>query len=100
MFKLTTALLLGGTLMLPVFAAPQYDRDDQRRREERRERYYDNDRRDYHEWNEGERRAWTRYWQEQRRQAIEWQRAKEEQRRAYWRWRHDHPDSTLYRDRR
>jgi len=87
MLKIAGAILMGAGLLLPVVAQDR-DRDDH----ERRERYYDNERKDYHQWNEGENRAWHRYWEEQHRAAIEWQRAKEEQRRAYWRWRHEHPD--------
>jgi len=85
MFKAAGALLLGFGLMMPIVAQ---DRDDH----DRRERYYDRDHRDYHQWNEGENRAWHRYWEEQRHEAIEWQRATEAQRAAYWRWRHAHPD--------
>ena len=55
-------------------------------------RYYDRDHHDWHEWNEGEERAWHRYWEEQHHEHIEWARAKEAQRRAYWRWRHEHAD--------
>jgi hypothetical protein len=98
MLKLTGAIILGSALMLPLAAQPQRDRDDERR-EERNQRYYDKDRRDYHNWNESEERAWRRYWQERHREAVEWQRAKEEQREAYWRWRHNHPDSTFRPER-
>jgi len=96
MFKLATSILLGAGLMLPLVAQDR-DRDDHH---DRRDRYYDNDRKDYHEWNEGEQRAWHRYWEQQHRAAIDWQRAKEEQRREYWRWRHEHPDRLLWPDRR
>lgn len=77
-------------LMTP---AQIFGQDGYRRSYRDREgRYYDREHRDYHEWNERERRAWHRYWAEQqrRRREIAWERANERQRRAYWRWRHEH----------
>jgi hypothetical protein len=82
-------------MLLVPLAAQDRDRD-----ERRDHRYYDSERKDYHEWNSAEERAWHRYWEEQRHAAVEWQRANEEQRRAYWRWRHEHPDSMLWPERR
>jgi hypothetical protein len=60
-------------------------------------RYYDRDRRDYHEWNEHENRAYRR-WQEERheREVREFNRLNREQQRDYWRWRHEHPDTMLW----
>ena len=54
-------------------------------------RYYDRDRRDYHEWNEREDRAYRHWLQEQHYKMREWRRATKAQQRAYWRWRHEHP---------
>jgi hypothetical protein len=101
MSKLTAALILSAGLTLPLCAVAQ-DRDDHERHEqrERTERYYDQQRKDYHEWNEAEARAWRRYWETEHRPYVDWKAAKEEQRAAYWRWRHDHPDSMLDHDRR
>ena len=96
MFKYTGALLLGVGLILPAALPAQDEHHD---RDHDKNRYYDSDRKDYHEWNEGENRAWHRYWEEQHHAAVEWQHAKEEQRRAYWRWRHEHPDTMLWPDR-
>ncbi|HEY3839366.1 MAG TPA: hypothetical protein VGL72_22490 [Bryobacteraceae bacterium] len=98
MVKSTGLFLLGVGLLLPVVTPVRaqdrdHDRDD-------RNRYYDNDRRDYHEWNEHENRAWHRYWEMRHRDYVDWRRANEEQRREYWRWRHEHPDSALWPDRR
>jgi hypothetical protein len=88
MVKNTGLILMGMSLMLPAFvpAARAQDRDD-------RHRYYDSDRKDYHEWNEAEERAWHRYWESRHREYVDWARANEEQRREYWRWRHEHPDN-------
>ncbi len=93
MLKLTGLIVMGTGLLLPLAAQPPRDDDH-------RDRYYDRDHKDYHEWNEREERAWHRYWEEQRHALpLTWRRANEEQRRAYWRWRHEHPDSELWRDR-
>ena len=57
-------------------------------------RYYDRERRDYHEWNEHENRAY-RHWlmEEQReRQYREFRRLKAQRQLEYWRWRHEHSD--------
>ena len=97
MFKIPGVLLVAAGLALPL--AAQHDRDDQNR-DRHDQRYYDADRKDYHEWNSGEERAWRRYWEERHHAAVEWNRATEEQRREYWRWRHEHPDSMLWPERR
>lgn len=96
--RFTAGFLLCTGLMLPLAAAAQEHREEERREE--RNRYYDRERKDYHEWNEAEARAWRRYWEMERRPYTDWQRANEEQRAAYWRWRHHHPDRMLDPDRR
>jgi hypothetical protein len=90
MSKFVTTLLLTAGLTIPIASFPLAA---QERDHDRDHRYYDTDRKDYHEWNTGEERAWHRYWEEQHRAAVQWERANEEQRRAYWRWRHEHPDA-------
>ncbi len=72
-------------LAAPVMIAAQdHDRDD------RTHRYYDEEHRDYHDWNSGEQRYWREYWTSERQPYVEWDRASDEQHRAYWRWRHEH----------
>jgi hypothetical protein len=80
MRKYLSALILAGALCAPAAIHAQ-------------ERYYDRDHRDYHEWNDGERRAWDHWLREERHHEFhDYARAKERERRDYWRWRHDHPD--------
>jgi hypothetical protein len=57
-------------------------------------RYYDNERRDWHEWNEHESRAYRHWLMEERRERRyrEYNRLRAEQQREYWRWRHEHAD--------
>ena len=62
--------------------------------EEHRLRFYDRDRRDWHEWNEQENRAYRHWLMEERRERRyrEYRRLRAERQREYWRWRHEHPD--------
>ena len=81
------ALILYGALSTPFLAlARDHDRDD-------RARYYDPYRRDYHEWNENEERAY-RHWleQERHREYRDWKHASKRDQHEYWRWRHEHMD--------
>jgi hypothetical protein len=57
-------------------------------------RYYDRERHDWHEWSEGEGRAYRHWLMEERRerQYRDYARLKAERQREYWRWRHEHPD--------
>ena len=78
------ALLLAGVLLTTapaVFGAENH-------------RYYDRERHDWHQWNDGETRAY-RHWlmEEQReRQYRQYARLKAARQREYWRWRHEHSD--------
>ena len=77
------ALLLSDFLMAPVAM----------RADEHSKRYYDPYYRDYHQWNDGESRAYRHWLEEERhRQYHNWDRAKDRERREYWRWRHEHQD--------
>ena len=81
------AVVLGGALISPL-ALHADDRDDHRREN----RYYDPYRKDWHEWNEREERAYRHWLEEQRREYHNWARASREEQREYWRWRHGHRD--------
>ncbi|MFL6416340.1 MAG: hypothetical protein ACJ74Y_11820 [Bryobacteraceae bacterium] len=85
MRRLLVGLLMSGILLLPVQAQYKSYRTTN-------DRYYDRDHKDYHSWNDGESKAWRRYWQEQRRREIAWERANARQKREYWKWRHDRMD--------
>jgi hypothetical protein len=87
MYRYLTAFALAGALLAPV--ALRADDDDRRHVK----RYYDPYRRDYHQWNEREERAYRHYLQEQRRRDYhDWRKANREEQRGYWRWRHEHPE--------
>lgn len=80
-------LALGAALIVPASMFAD-DHDHDRDRHERR--YYDRDRRDYHQWNDREDNAYRHYLQERNREYREWNRAKGRDQRDYWRWRHEH----------
>ena len=87
MYRYLTAFALAGALLAPV--ALRADDDDRRHVK----RYYDPYRRDYHEWNEREERAYRHYLQEQRRGDYhDWRKANRDEQKAYWRWRHEHSE--------
>jgi len=60
-------------------------------RDDHPKRYYDRDHRDYHQWNEGEARAYRHYLEENHRTYHDWNRARKSEQQNYWRWRHEHP---------
>jgi hypothetical protein len=95
MKRLFTILFLGGSLLWLNHLNAQPQRLDDRHDRRDEHRYYDGKRRDYHEWNDREARAYRMYWQQRRRNYIDWERANERQRRDYWNWRHSHSDSVL-----
>jgi hypothetical protein len=96
MFRTLSTLLMGAMLCGPAALLVRAD-DDHHERHEKAKRYYDTDRRDYHEWNEHENRAYRRWMEERKeRQFRDYARIKREQQRDYWRWRHEHPDNILW----
>ena len=85
----TTGLLLGAALFVPALAKAD-DRPQERR-------YYHRDAKDYHTWNDQEDRAYRSYLTEQHREYREFHRVRPAQQNEYFRWRHTHPDSTLFK---
>ena len=83
MKRFVSLLILSGSLLAPVIGLAAENH-----------RYYDRERRDWHEWNEQENRAYRHWLMEERRERRyrEYARLKGEQQRAYWRWRHTHAD--------
>ena len=88
-------LIVGGLALSAAFIAPLAVRADDDHHRERR--YYDRDHHDYHVWNGHEDRAYRVYLVERHREYREWPRASRNHRREYFRWRHEHPDSALFK---
>ena len=55
-------------------------------------RYYDRDRKDYHEWTEQEEHAYRDYLKNQRKEYKDFSKMDRQAQRDYWHWRHEHPD--------
>ncbi len=85
MRRYLSTLLLGAAMCAPVVMHA--------REEHPNRRYYDSYKRDYHEWNEQEERAYRHWLQEERRRSYHpWARGRRNEQREYWRWRHEHHD--------
>jgi hypothetical protein len=82
-----TALFLAAALATPVaiLAAQPQSASVQ-------VRVYDRDHKDYHNWDDNENRAYTRYRSENPKMKIEYSKANKKQQSQYWNWRHSHPD--------
>ena len=55
-------------------------------------RYYDRERKDYHEWTEQEDRIYRNWLKEQHREYREFGKLHRNEQQQYWHWRHEHPD--------
>ena len=89
-FQILSGLLLGAALIAPVAVRA----DDNRNREKQ---YYDRDGKDYHTWNSQEDRAYHAYVGEQHQQYREFKKVKPVHQQEYFKWRHEHPDDTLFK---
>lgn len=85
-------LILGGFLLGAAFLAPVASADDHHDK-----RYYDRNVRDYHVYNNQEDRAYRVYLGEQHRDYREFHKMKRNDQQHYFKWRHDHPDTTLFK---
>ena len=88
-------LIAGGLLLSAALIAPVAARADDRSHQDRR--YYDRNGRDYHSWNDHEDRAYRAYLQEQHRDYRDFHRVNHGQQQQYFKWRHQHPDNTLFK---
>src|SRR6476469_11193659 len=98
MIRQLSAFVLGAALCLPV-SQLKAEVDKHHDREKAR-RYYDQQKRDYHEWNEREDRAYRRWMEERKERYHDFTKANKRQQREYWEWRHSHSDTMLWPDRR
>ena len=83
-----SAFLVGASLIAPAVLKA----DDHHEK-----RYYDRGGRDYHSWNNQEDRAYRAYLEEQHRDYREFNRENRVRQTEYFRWRHDHPDTVLFK---
>jgi hypothetical protein len=81
-------LILGGLMMAASLIAPVAIMADDNHRGERR--YYDQNGRDYHYWNDNEDRQYRTYVVEQHRVYVPFAKVKIRQRQEYFKYRHEH----------
>jgi hypothetical protein len=90
-----SSLLLMGSLAVPLTSLAQ-DRDDHRDRDDRNknQRVYDRGHKDYHEWNDNEKRTYQQWHGERypNREVRDYNRLNRKDRDEYWNWRHKHGD--------
>jgi hypothetical protein len=85
-FMIISGFVLGTAFLAQVATADDHDR-----------RYYDREGRDYHTYNNQEDRAYRVYLGEQHRDYREFRRTNRNDQQQYFRWRHTHPDHTLFK---
>ena len=86
-------LTLGAALSAPL-AARASDNDHKKPQVKR---YYDKKHKDYHEWNDNEDKAYRAYTTENHQEYRPFPTIKGPQQQQYFGWRHDHPDSVLFK---
>jgi hypothetical protein len=89
MHRTLSVFFLSACLFLPVALKADDHQNDRR--------YYDRDHKDYHTWNNQEDKAYRVYLGEQHRDYREFNRENRTRQTEYFRWRHDHPDSTIFK---
>jgi len=89
MHRYLSACLLSACLLLPVALIAEDHHDNKR--------YYDKEHHDYHRWDDREDKAYRVYLGDQHRDYSEFGRETQDRRREYFRWRHEHPDSVLFK---
>lgn len=110
MYRYLCSFLLGAALVVPVStqgsAFPSERRDDRdkdrdkEKGKHKHKRYYDRDRKDYHDWDDREDRAYRHWLVDERHDKYrDFRRLSRAQQGEYWKWRHDHPDWDRDRDR-
>jgi hypothetical protein len=87
-FLIVSGFLLGAAGLVPVAARAQDHQD---------KRYYDRSGHDYHTWNNQEDKAYRVYLGEQHREYVQFPKVKRTQQTEYFKWRHEHPDNTLFK---
>jgi hypothetical protein len=85
------SMFLSAALVVPIGAiampTPQDDRERQELEEHQR-RYYDQQNRDYHNWNNQEDRMYREWLAERRYNYVDYDRLDPRDQQDYWRWRH------------
>ncbi len=90
-YRNVAALLLSTALISPIgaLAMPKPQDDHERHeQEEHARRMYDQEHRDYHNWDSREDRVYRQWLAERNHDYVEYDRLRAEDQRDYWNWRH------------
>ncbi len=94
-YKNFAALCLSAALMSPIaaLAMPKPQDDHERHEQEEKERrVYDQEHKDYHNWDRAEDDAY-RHWLDGRHEAyVDYEHLDHKRQAEYWKWRHEHED--------
>jgi hypothetical protein len=90
-FLILSAFAVSTVLITPVVAQRADDNNHQGKR------YYDKSGKDYHTWDNNEDRAYRTYLGQQHRDYSDFNRNKRAQQQQYFNWRHQNPDTTLFK---
>ena len=90
-FLILSAFVLSTALIAPIAAQGADDKSQQGKR------YYDKSAKDYHTWDNNEDRAYRTYLGQQHRDYSNFNKNKPAQQQQYFTWRHQNPDSTLFK---
>src|ERR1700686_5052542 len=90
-FLILSAFLLSTALIAPIAAQGADNNNHQDRR------YYDKSAKDYHTWDNNEDRAYRTYLGQQHRDYRDFNKNKSSQQQQYFNWRHQNPDTTLFK---
>jgi len=90
-FLILSAFVLSTALIAPIAAQGADDKGQQGKR------YYDKSAKDYHTWDNNEDRAYRTYLGQQHRDYSNFNKNKPAQQQQYFTWRHQNPDSTLFK---
>ena len=90
-FLILSAFVLSTALIAPIAAQGADNNNHQDKR------YYDKSAKDNHTWDNNEDRAYRTYLGQQHRDSREFNKNKPAQQEQYFTWRHQNPDSTLFK---
>ena len=99
LFNLKGTLLLSAILITPaaLLAQTENQKTTTTTTTTETQRYYDPANKDYHNWSSTEDRAYRMYMQEKHRSYVEFPKETVTEQTEYWRWRHDHPDTVIFK---
>jgi hypothetical protein len=92
-FLIVSAFVMSTALIAPVAA----QQGDDKAHQQNQKNYYDKQGKDTHTWNANEDKAYGVYQDQQRRSHTDFDKAKPAQQQAYFKWRHQNPDSVIFK---